>query len=264
MIYEAYNAGKLCTVTLYEGLDLASTRAVIFEARAITEQRKDVDMSALCDVQDRFCAALQGPTPAPGLVGATASLEPSDGISDERTPIAIFFYYLLSAQLAYFAADDERCLALLAEAEKRKDFQFGIVSPVDLHLFRVLAAARLWKAAAAARRMRLAWMLRRSCAYLAKMERWNPQNFEARSRIARAARLQTLGRPMTALDELIAAARAAREYRDGKHEALALELAARLHRQEGGLFADVHELAIAAYERWGAHARAAALRETSA
>jgi hypothetical protein len=162
--------------------------------------------------------------------------------------------------LLHFAGDDERCVAFLDEVERRKDFQFAIVSPVDMHVFGAMAAARLWPSASMARRMKLARRLRRACGYLAKMERWNPRNFEARSRIARAARLSTLGRPMTALDELAAAVRSARQHGDGKHESIALELMARLRRHEGSPADDAQALAIAAYRRWGAHARAAFLR----
>jgi hypothetical protein len=188
-------------------------------------------------------------------------IAPPDGISDQRTPIAIYFYYLLAAQLLHFAGDDERCLQFLAEVEKRKDFQFGIVSPVDMHLFRALAAMRLWASASTARRFKLARLMRRACAYLGRMERWNAASFAARARIARAARLCTLGRPMTALDELAGAVGAARQHGDRKHEAIALELVARLRiRDAASRDEDAWGAAIAAYERWGALARALAIR----
>jgi predicted ATPase/serine/threonine protein kinase len=256
MIYEAYNAGKLCTVTLYEGRELGFTRAVIAQSRAITEQRRDVDMSMLCHVQDSFCAALER-TASEGLFATLPQeIAPPDGISDQRTPIAIYFYYLLAAQLLHFAGDDERCLEFLAEVEKRKDFQFGIVSPVDMHLYRALAATRLWPSASTARRLTLARLIRRACAYLGRMERWNAASFAARARIARAARLCTQGRPMTALDELAAAVGAARQHGDRKHEAIALELMARLRHVDAASRDDAWAAAIAAYERWGALARA--------
>jgi hypothetical protein len=65
---------------------------------------------------------------------------------------------------------------------------------------------------------------------------------------------------MTALDELVAAVGAARQHGDRKHEAIALELVARLRQGDAAPRDDAWVAAIAAYERWGALARALALR----
>jgi len=61
---------------------------------------------------------------------------------------------------------------------------------------------------------------------------------------------------MTALDELAAAVGAARQHGDRKHEAIALELMARLRHGDAASRDGAWAAAIAAYERWGALARA--------
>jgi predicted ATPase len=246
MIYEAYNAGKLATMTLYEGRALDETERALLESRAIAEKRNDVDMATLCSVQARFCAAMRGGTsdPARLFAGPAGSNAPPETISDARTPIAIFFYWLLGAQLAYFAGDDPRCLAMLAETQARTNAQFGIVSPVDLYLFRVLARARLCDRASFAARLGLRFRIARDVARIATMARACPANFAARHLIARGESERIAGKRDRALATFQAAAAAASAHGDTKHEAMALEIAARIEPSK-------REEALAAQARWG-------------
>jgi predicted ATPase len=261
-IYEAYSAATLSVITLCEGEHLAKMQERAEASRAITSRRRDVDMTAMMSVHRRFCQALRG------LTASTADLgnEESDDatfaatLSRKQTPVAIFYYYFLNAQLAYLHDDLLRAQERLHEAEQHTGAIFSIPTTVELDLWRVLIGVRAHESAATADRLRFEVTAQRVLHRLARVARLCPQNFAAHHRLA-AAELMRLWRPSTGAARLLDAVAAARLHNKGKWEALALELLSRHQRSrgDGAQAATMLQEAIDAWRRWGGDGRAAAL-----
>jgi predicted ATPase len=265
-VYEAYSAATLSVVTYCEAEHLVAMQERAEASRVLTTRRRDVDMTAMMSAHARYCQALRGLTDDATRLGNGESDDAVFGatLSTKQTPVAIFYYFFLNAQLAYLHDDLARAQRMLAQAEQHTGAIFSIPTTVELDLWRVLIGARAQAGATAAERLRFGVGARRALARLAKCARLCPQNFGAHHALA-AAELARLRRPATGAARLADAVAAARTYGKRKWEALALELLARHQRERGDeeAAAASQRAAADAYRRWGADGRAAELERAA-
>jgi hypothetical protein len=255
--YEAYSAATLVIIHYCEAVELPMLESCAQDSLAVTTRRRDDDMSAIVSAQLRFAAALRGDSAALSLPGSSDA-EFRASLTDGHTPIGLYYYYHLHAELAYLFGDAARAQALLCDAHRRMQGIFSVPTTVDLFLLDALVAARSWDASGFAGRRRLAWTLARRCKKLAHFARACPANFESHAQLAQAERARVHGDVAAAADHYTRAIEAARAYGAVKREALALELASRFYRAQGrSSEADAHRVeAVAAWRRLGASAKA--------
>ena len=258
--YEAYAAATWVVIHYSEGVELETLERCAEESLAVTTRRRDDDMSAIVSAQLRLAAALRGTATTLSLPGSTDA-EFRASLADEHTPIGLYYYYYLNAELAYLFGDAARARALLRDAHRRVQGIFAVPTTVDLLLLDALVAARLHDTGGFAARRRLAWTVARRCRKLAHFARACPANFESHARLAAAEQARLGGDAAAAMEHYAAAIEAARAHGAPKREALALELAARfLGDQARAAEADAYRSeAIAAWRRFGATAKAEAL-----
>jgi predicted ATPase len=263
--YEVYAAATLPIVVYNEAGPVSDMQACNQSCRAIAHARRNDTMEAICTAFARYCTTLLG---APGerfSMGAEDASEAAfrQSLSAETTPVAIFYYFFLNAELSCLFDDTDRAAAFLAESDTLPAAIFSVPTTVEHCFFHALVAARRHDAASWRGRKKLR---ARVAKCVRKLKRWAaccPQNFEAQYLMATAehARISADDHAGARYAEAIAAAR-----RHGalKREALALELAARFYRQQRDEpTAESHRLeAVDAYRRWGAEAKAAALEST--
>lgn len=263
--YEAYAAATLSMMSLNEACDLAEQQACAEWARGITDLRRDRGMTGMVIAHQRYYATLRGLTDD---VLSLSTDESSDeafraSLSDE-TPLALFYYYLLGAELNYLFGDAARAGALLAEAEPWIPGIFGTPTAVEHNLLHVLVAARRCEGEPWRMRRRRRRAIARRLKRLARWARACPANFEAQYLIACAEKARVAGDHAAASAAFDAAIASARRHGAVKREALALELAARHSAALGEAEQARARLAeaIDAYRRWGANARVAYLLES--
>ncbi len=254
--YEAYSAGTAAIIAFNQAASLVDANTRAKASLEITRRNRDADMSAIAEVLHRYCETLLGTTADP--CSLSTDDEPDDALpnslSDEKTPIGLFYYHLLTADLHYRFGDVAEARRHLDEAERWVVGIFGVPTAAEHMLLITLVAARQYPTASFARRSRLARAMARSIKRLDHWAECCPGNFRAHALIARGERERARGRVDAALAlyrEAIDHAEAAGTH---KHAALATELAARLCKQRG----DADEAAALtarardAYARWGA------------
>ncbi len=263
--YEAYAAATLSVMSLNEASDLAEQQTCAEWARGITDLRRDRGMTGMVIAHQRYYATLRGHTDD---VLSLSTNESSDetfraGLSEE-TPLALFYYYLLSAELHYLFGDAARAEELLAEGEPWIPGIFGTPTAVEHNLLHVLVDARRCDDATWPTRGRRRRAIARRIKRLARWARACPANFEAQYLSACAEQARVAGDHAAASAGFDAAIAAARRHGAVKREALALELAARHSAARGETDKARAQLAeaIDAYRRWGAEARVAHLLES--
>jgi hypothetical protein len=220
-------------------------------------------MAAVPEIHGRHAAALRGLTASPLDLGDAASsdVELRARLDDERTPIAIYYYYFCNADLAYHAGDLSRAATLLREAGRHLCGIFGEPAVVELCFLRALVAARQLDGAPPWQRLPLMAALIRCDRALAAWARDAPDNYQAHASIVRAELWRALGRRREAERSYGEAIAVARRQGANKREALALELASS-HAAAVGDDPRAEQLrreAIAAYRRWGSPVKADAL-----
>ncbi|HET6610466.1 MAG TPA: ATP-binding protein, partial [Kofleriaceae bacterium] len=255
--------GTLCqstlVVTLYHmGVELSQ---LINELDVSLPLARRTHNKAACEYQLAYRQA------ARCLQGNTRDLATfdDDGFSEaghlEATadnPVALALYLVLRLEASYLAGDLETARAM-ADRAAPVVVTIGVLFPIaEYHLYSALAFAGEAKTSTAARD-RVATHV----AALAPFAETCPQNFAAKHRLAAAALAIVDGDPDGAAALYDDAIDAAHDARFVKDEALACELAARLWRHRGRERIARMYLgeSLAAYRRWGALAKVAALEE---
>jgi predicted ATPase/serine/threonine protein kinase len=265
--YEAYSAATLSIISYCESAHVPTMHERFRACSAIAASRREKDMASAAAALVRYAAVL-GELPGERFdLGEAGSDEQRfcESLSVEKTPLSLFYYYFLKAELCYLWGDIERAARLLEVSNGLTGPIFSVTTTVEHCLLRALVAARQYGEASFAGRAKL----RASMAgYLRKLRGWAgacPHNFESQYLLAVAEQARALGKAEAGarFEEAIAAAR---RHRAVKREAMALELAARFYREQGATEqAEAHlSEAVDAHRRWGAKARVAALRPDAA
>jgi predicted ATPase len=178
-----------------------------------------------------------------------------ESLDDEQTPLALCAFFGYKAQLCYLFGEPEEAWRQAMEEVKRESVLFAQVALAHRIFYRVLIAAQLLRGRSSVNRRHLKRAVARGLKRLRGWAELCPENFGARYQLARAEAAHVAD--AAAYQAAIAAAQ-----KSGASglEALALELAARRAREERRTADADLGPAIAAYERWGAHAKAEQLQ----
>jgi serine/threonine protein kinase/predicted ATPase len=266
--HEMYASAVLSVVTFCASADLAEVEKTATWAADVALKRKDYDMAWVPEAHARYAAALRGESGEPGSAMDLGRPGSSDDEFRSRlgveTPTGLFYYRFCNAELAYLGGDVARADGLLREAAKGAQVISGLPTVFELCLLECLVAARRHDAASAEEKGPLVAGIE---ARVARLRGWMevcPANFEPQYLIAQAelARVQTVDGGGNVPAAYERAWTAARKWRAPKREAIALELAAAYAaaRGEGERAEGLRGEAAAAYARWGATAKAKALR----
>jgi hypothetical protein len=268
MAYRTYAAtGSSFIIEQHAGIDaiLQSADAAI----DIAQRNRDFDQLMLQRVRRRAYQRLCEPgADATSLAdNAGTELELRAQLTDEQTPMATAAYFALKAMLFYFFGEYEAAWPPALEMSKREGAHFAFVTLVNHALMQVLIATQLASRFAQERSGAVDARQLRAAIHngLSKLRKWahaSPEKFEAWYLLAKADAQRAAGHPDRAAAGYQAALVAAKKTGAARIEALALELSAQHWRARGASTRADMELraAILAYERWGAHAKAAQLR----
>jgi hypothetical protein len=214
-----------------------------------------------------YARALRGETGAPVTHDAPGPRGPAraregDSADPPATAVALHRRALCRAELALLAGEDvARLDRWVAELDRGRGVAPGDPIEVEVWFLRALVAARACGAATAAQRARRLPALARAVRRLDAWARGCPANFEPQALVVRAELLRVVGRHREASDAYERARLSARTYGSPKREAIACELAMDHASSVGDAAAAERRraLAIDAYRRWGATAKACAL-----
>ena len=181
-------------------------------------------------------------------------------LSDERTPLAMFYYHLYRAMQCYMFADYAGAHAALEQALLRTKAAFGSGIMADLRFYECLILARTEADAGADRRKQRA----RIHSNMKELSKWadsSPASYAARDALVRAEWARIHDDDGAALRGYNQAIALARQHRGPNIEALACECALRFADARGyPIVARAYLIeAIGAYRVWGATARVARL-----
>jgi hypothetical protein len=224
------------------------------------------DFASLCKIEGqvesmdaflRHVAALRGETPSLADVSLPGSSQESF-IASLRQDQGRVWIHLALAELSYLAGDCARAETNLAEVHRARKAVFGMPSTADIWTLGALVAAGGYEGASVAGRVQRLARVVRAARKLEEFARSCPENFEAHAALVRAELARIRGRGEKAAEGYERAIAAARKYDAPKREAIACELAGRHARASGnGAQAERYRrMAIDAYRRWGATAKA--------
>jgi hypothetical protein len=242
-------------LALTMGADLASVQADARRARDLSLRFRVQGVEEHAETVDRYVSALRGEAVSP--LGFPAAWLGSD--------LALLRYHHLSAELGYLAGGDVREIERhLAEVERRSFTVFANPLTVEIRFLRALVAARVCASASPLRRLGGIVRVAREAGRLDRWARGCPANFEAHAWIVRGELARLVGRTRTALERFERAIASARRFGAPKREAIACELASEIARARGDDYEATRYrvLAIDAYRRWGATAKARMLERS--
>jgi predicted ATPase/signal transduction histidine kinase len=256
----------LCRISLADPLAEVAEQADRF--LALMERTRVASSTAVQTVARQFVAALRGRTEAPHSLADAGFDEPAFVARCERSGLtfAVRWYATVKLHLALLFDRRDEARAILDRFGKAIASNFGFYFTTDFAFLAALTLLRLAADAAEDERPALLATLDAHAAPLAAWAASCPQNYAHKHALVDAERAALAGDLAAALagyDRAIALARSAGFV---SHEALACELAARFHRRSGhGQLARllVRE-SFAAYQRWGATGKLAALRREHA
>jgi hypothetical protein len=259
--YEAFAACSLSHVSLLEGADVERMHATSAWAREVCVRRRDSNMAGSVEAHARYAATLRGERPPPRPSRDRVAIDPEfRAIAGDPTkaPGAYYAFWSCNAWLAYHFGDLPQAEALLQDARRLVQANFGNPGAVDLCFLEALVAAGAHDAAPWWTRL----AVRRAVARrVEKLRRWAAgcaANFEPHYLIARAELARIEGDWREAEETFLRAAASARATGAGLREGMALELAG-AHAASGPrpeVAPRLREDAASAYHRCGATAKA--------
>ncbi|MCA9714425.1 MAG: AAA family ATPase, partial [Myxococcales bacterium] len=258
LIYAVYSAMTEVFMMVMAGDSLDDVHTQCASAKQFVARRELEDQLATATyIQRVFGERLRG------VESEFDEAEYAAGLSDERTPLTMFYYNLYRAMHAYITGDQETAYASLQQALLRTKVAFGSCFIADLRFYECLILARQLPEARGLSRRKLIKTIRQGLAQLRRWARSAPANYGAREALARAEWLRASGREADALGFYNLAIASAREHGAPNVEALACECALRFARarpQDHGVLASAYlEDALRAYRVWGASAKVVAL-----
>jgi hypothetical protein len=256
-VYEAFSLLTAAFLSMAMGRDIEQTQRCAERAREFAAFCTiDVQVEAM-EAYGRYASALRGQTasladvslPGSGQTAFLASLGEYHGR---------VWMDLILAELSYLADDLPRAETHLRAFHRRSRSVLGTPATADIWLLSALVAARGYEVASAAGRVERVVQIARAARKLGAWAQNCPESFEPHARIARAELARIRGRVAKAAQAYERAIAVARIYDAPKREAIACELAGR-HARACGRRPDAERylwMAIDAYRRWGATAKA--------
>lgn len=250
--------------SLLAGRPLSLVREEVRALLPFLRRQKNFDAVAMVTACERVYVAMVTECAEPPLL--------SDATFDERafsarfeaddTLVSHFDYRVLKSLILYIFGRHEEARVELGLAHAKIEHGFSRNILVDFYFLRSLNLAAELTTATASERLIGGIRIAR---WVAKLDRWAtccPANFHARALLARAELDRLRGEPLRAFAGYAAASALAQRHRSHYVQALAEELAGRLHQHRGEHAAGAERLhaACSAYDRWDATAKSAQLR----
>jgi predicted ATPase len=262
LAYRTYSAGVAASMVEMRSAPIDEIVEALTTARDIARRSREPDWIAVSELRllayDRLCQTHADPTSLATDPASEAELR--DGLSDARTPLGMGTFYFYKAMLCFHFERYDEAFGHLVDVDTREGTLFANVALANRAFYRVLITSeRVGRRRGEDKQLRRT--IARSVARLRGWARQCPANFAPRWLIAEAEAARVAGASRRAMRAYAAAIAAARTHGAVGIEALALEraarhLGARGHANEA---AAQRAQAIAAYRRWGAHAKAAQL-----
>lgn len=263
-LYEAFSVITATFLSMAMGRDIEHTQRCAERAREFGSFCKiDVVVEAM-EAYGRHASALRGQTSSLADVSLPGSSQTAFLASLGEYHGRVWMDLIL-AELSYMAGDLSRAETHLRAFHRRSISVIGTPATADIWLLSALVAARGHELASVVGRIKHVAQVARAARKLSVWARHCPEGFEPHAGIARAELARIRGRVAQAAEAYERAITAARTYDAPKREAIACELAARHARARGsGAAAERYRrMAIDAYRRWGATAKAQMLEEMS-
>jgi predicted ATPase len=256
-VYEGFSLVTAAFLSVAMGRDIEETQRCVERAGEFGSACKmDVQTEAM-EAYGRYVLALRGQTSSLADVSLPGS--------DQATFLASLGEYhgrvwmdLILAELSYLAEDLPRAEAHLRAFQRRSSSVHGTPATADIWLLSALIAAQGFESASVAGRVERVVQVARAAHKLGAWARNCPETFEPHARLARAELARIRGRVAKTAEAYERAIAVARRYDAPKREAIACELASR-HARARGIRTDAERyrsMAIEAYRRWGATAKA--------
>jgi hypothetical protein len=260
--YEAFSLSMAAFLSMAMGRDLEHTQRCAergFEVASLC--RLEVQVESM-EAYRRHALALRGGTPSLADLSLPGSSQ-ADFLASLKEDHGWVFMNLALAELSYLADDLPRAETHLREFNRGKSAVLGTPPTADIWLLSALIAARGYETASVLGRVERLAQVARATRKLGGWARSCPESFEPHATIARAELARICGRAARAAETYERAIAIARTYDAPKREAIACELAARHARAHGSRTEAerYRHMAIDAYRRWGATAKARMLED---
>ncbi|MCB9756495.1 MAG: AAA family ATPase [Myxococcales bacterium] len=261
--YAMYCSAQSAFLLYQEGAPLPRLMQYAERTMPMAAKLGERDGVAMMMVLRQMCDCLRGSSV--GVTDfSTATWSESEFVAslDRSVPVANFYYHVLKLTVAYLGGEHERAEQAALSARALLESALGQPMIVEHTFIEALNLAALYDVASVGERRRYR---RRLVALLRQLATWAqhcPENFAARHLIAAGELARVRGRPEHAFMRFHEAIESSRRVDAPQLEALACELAARVCFQRGSdrVGNDLLAASIGAYERWGATAKAEALR----
>jgi tetratricopeptide (TPR) repeat protein len=254
--YECFSLSTAAILGMVTGRNLEHVSRCAERAREFASLCKVEAQVESMEAFRRHVAALRGETPSLADVSFPGSSQAAF-VGSLRHEHGRVWIHLALAELSYLVADYSRAEVHLAEVHRRRKCVFGMPSTADIWLLGALVAAGGYETASAAGRLERLVRVTRAARKLAEFARSCPENFEPHAALASAELARVRGRGAKAAEAYERAIEASRRSDAPKREAIACELAWRHDRSRGSAHAERYRrMAIDAYRRWGATAKA--------
>jgi hypothetical protein len=262
--YQMFAAALIAHLEVAMGADLRAAATVAERGRGLVVSCNANGIVERMEVILRYAAALRGQTAGLADVSVPGSSH-ADFVASLGTELSVMYGNLALAELAYLADDVPRAEVHLAEVHRRIHAAFAKPELADIWFVSGLVAARGHDAATAAGRADRLVQVGRAARKLDAWARSCPESFAPHAALLRAELLRISAPSPIASAAYETAIAMARRCGAPKRVAIACELAERHARAGGdaGSARAYYRQAIDAYVRWGATAKAEALRRVS-
>jgi predicted ATPase len=256
-IDEVFAHGTAAFLSMAMGRDLEHTDRCAQRAEEFASLCKEKSQVEAMQAYRRHILALRGETASLADVSLPGSSQ-ADLLASFGEEHGRVWMNLALTELSYLADELPRAESHLAALHRRSKAVFGMPMTADIWLLSALVAARGYAAASVAGRLHRLLRVARAARKLGECARSCPENFSPHAAIARAELERIRGRDAKAVETYERAITVAREHGTPKREAIACELAGRHAGARGNApEADRYRrMAIEAYRRWGATAKA--------
>ncbi len=258
-IYGIYSAVTEAFVMVIDGSTLQRIDAHCESLMPLLRRRGLADQIAtITYMRHLFGRLLQSPEGRDEEFDEVAFCE---SISDEKTPLVMFYYHLYVALKCYLLVDQKGAMAALEQAQTRTKVAFGSAIIADFRFYEGMILARELDSQKGSTRRAMLRRLKGCRKALAKWAETAPENFGARASLLHGELSRLCGDEGAALRHYNEAIAEARQHQMLHIEAIAAECAVRFASTQHYPILTRAYLAesIRAYRSWGALAKVRAL-----
>ncbi len=263
-LFAGYNINHYCFSRFLAGDNLTPLNDELQQYRVVLEQAKQSSPASYCAMSQQMWHNLTTPTTAPDLlVGCFFDeTERFPHYAQSHELVGIGLAYITKLQLAYLFDRDDAGLEHIEETEPYLGMVIGYLNQFVFHAYAGLTYLRV-----AGKQLAVDQALELATPHQETVAQWAqhaPMNYQHLWELMEAERLRVLGRSYEAADYYDRAIAGAAEQGFVNNVAIANEQAAKFYLawDRPTLAASYMQAAYDNYERWGAKAKAIALKQT--